>query len=123
MLLIPCPICGLRGHEEFLFHGVEEAAPRPDADTNAGSGANTERGGARDSESAWYEHVYLRGNPRGAGHEHWQHIHGCREWLVVERDTLTHEILSAALARTARTTRTARTARTARTDKNNGGGA
>ena len=42
---------------------------------------------------------------------------GCREWLVVERDTLTHEILSAALARTARS------ARTARTDKNNGGSA
>jgi sarcosine oxidase subunit delta len=26
--------------------------------------------------------------------ESWQHLHGCRLWIIVERDTCTHEILS-----------------------------
>ena len=29
---------------------------------------------------------------RGKHLELWQHISGCRQWIKVERDTLTHEI-------------------------------
>jgi sarcosine oxidase subunit delta len=32
-------------------------------------------------------------------HEYWHHGGGCRSWLVVERDTATHEIFSAMSAR------------------------
>ncbi|ESZ25689.1 sarcosine oxidase subunit delta [Mesorhizobium sp. L2C066B000] len=41
---------------------------------------------------AWIDYVYLRDNPRGAYEEYWHHTSGCRRWLVVSRDTATHEI-------------------------------
>lgn len=51
--------------------------PRPAADAGA---------------DAWHDYVYLRDNPRGAYDEYWHHTSGCRRWLVVSRDTATHEI-------------------------------
>ncbi len=36
---------------------------------------------------SWYEHVFLFDNPKGAHREFWQHVQGCRQWLVLERDT------------------------------------
>jgi sarcosine oxidase subunit delta len=41
---------------------------------------------------AWVEAVYVRSNPKGPHRERWQHSDGCRLWLIVERDTLTHAI-------------------------------
>ena len=52
-------------------------------------------------EAAWLSHVYDRPNPRGRHKEHWQHLGGCRAFLVVERDTATHEIFSVIFARDA----------------------
>ena len=43
-------------------------------------------------EPAWFDHVYLRDNPRGAHREYWQHVGGCRQFVKVVRDTATHEI-------------------------------
>ena len=84
MLRIPCPVCGVRDHEEFTYLG--DAAPvRPAHDDGDGG--------------RWFAYVYLRDNPRGAIREYWHHLHGCREWVIVERDTLTHEISGAELAR------------------------
>ena len=40
----------------------------------------------------WAGYVYLRDNPAGAHRELWQHTGGCRAWLVVTRDTVTHAI-------------------------------
>jgi heterotetrameric sarcosine oxidase delta subunit len=79
---IPCPCCGERSSEEFSYLG--DAAPRrPAADAGI---------------EAWHDYVYLRDNPRGPHHEYWQHVGGCRAWLVVHRDTLSHEILEVMLA-------------------------
>ena len=50
--------------------------------------------GAADSLDAWTDYVYLRDNPRGPHREYWQHVHGCREWVIVARDTLSHEVSS-----------------------------
>lgn len=77
MLRIPCPFCGVRDHAEFSYGG--------DATVSWPAIDETDR-------QAWYEAVFLRENPRGPHKEYWQHIHGCRLWLVVERDTMTHEI-------------------------------
>ncbi|MEZ5862775.1 MAG: sarcosine oxidase subunit delta [Geminicoccaceae bacterium] len=44
-------------------------------------------------EAAWVDFVHFRDNPRGAHTELWQHVLGCRTWLVVTRDTATHAIL------------------------------
>jgi sarcosine oxidase subunit delta len=83
MLLIVCPYCGPRAQTEFSYGG--DASRRRPADD-----AGTE---------AWFDYVYLRNNPRGPHREHWQHVAGCRAWLAVERDTLTHAILAVAPAR------------------------
>ncbi|MCD7111354.1 sarcosine oxidase subunit delta [Rhizobium sp. DKSPLA3] len=73
--LVPCPHCGARPKEEFTIRGAALARPRADADP-----------------AAWMDYVYLRDNPRGRYEEHWHHTAGCRRWLVVTRDTATHEI-------------------------------
>ena len=76
---IPCPYCGARDAREFVTLG-EAMAPRPD-----GLGALGE---------AMYERVYLRANPAGPQRSHWYHVAGCHAWLVIERDTRDHRILS-----------------------------
>jgi sarcosine oxidase subunit delta len=48
---------------------------------------------------AWFDYVYLRENPKGRMIEYWHHSGGCRSWLVAERNTETHEILSTVAAR------------------------
>ncbi len=84
MLRIPCPYCGERDHTEFNYGGDATVTMPPI--------------GSEDSE-AWFDFVYLRDNPRGAHREYWQHTNGCRQWLVVERDTQSHVISSARPAR------------------------
>ncbi len=88
MLRIPCPICGLRDHTEFLY----QSGVSPDKQRPAESDADMDR---------WCEYVFLPTNPRGAHREYWLHVMGCRQWLIVERNTLTHEITGAVLARDA----------------------
>jgi heterotetrameric sarcosine oxidase delta subunit len=73
--LIRCPHCGARPKEEFTIRGAALQRPAPDA-----------------GERAWFAYVYERDNPRGRFAEHWHHTGGCRRWLVVDRDTLTHEV-------------------------------
>ena len=41
---------------------------------------------------AFHDYVYLRDNPAGLHQELWYHGGGCRSWLVVTRDTRTHDI-------------------------------
>ena len=78
---IPCPCCGERDSREFSYLG--DAQPvRPKI-------------GAADAERALFDYVYLRDNPAGGLNEYWYHASGCRSWLIVVRDTRTHEILSA----------------------------
>jgi methylglutamate dehydrogenase subunit B len=80
---IPCPYCGERDGHEFVYRG-DASLHRP-----AGHAVETE----------FFDYVYLRDNPAGVIVEHWYHAQGCRNWLVVMRDTRTHEISSATLAR------------------------
>lgn len=77
MLRIDCPFCGKRDFDEFTYEG--DASISYPAIDNA-------------DEEAWYRAVFLRKNPRGPHLEYWYHGLGCRMWLKVERDTLTHEI-------------------------------
>ena len=86
-MLIPCPFCGPREHSEFVYGG-DATVQRPRQAEPAGG-------------AEWQAYVYERDNPRGAHKEHWQHVMGCRQWLVVTRDTLRHEITECTLARQA----------------------
>ena len=58
-----CPFCGARELEEFRFHK-----------TLAEPGANA------------FEEVYARTNRLAVSLEHWQHVDGCRAWLLVRRN-------------------------------------
>ena len=81
---IPCPFCGPRGNEEFTYLG-DASMRRPDP---AAPGA----------VKAFHDYVYLRDNPSGQHRELWYHGGGCRKWLVVTRDTRTHNINDATFA-------------------------
>lgn len=78
---IPCPVCGSRDRREFYYKGAALVRPAPDA-------------GAQ----AWDDYLHLRENPAGRTRDMWHHEAGCGAWLVVTRDTTTHEVISATLA-------------------------
>ncbi len=80
---IPCPYCGLRDSSEFSYLG-DATVRRPVP--------------AATDEHAMHDYVYLRTNPAGPHSEFWYHASGCHAWLVVSRDTLTHEIGAARFA-------------------------
>ncbi|MBI3937438.1 MAG: sarcosine oxidase subunit delta [Betaproteobacteria bacterium] len=84
MMLLPCPWCGPRNCTEFTYGGDAGARrpQNPDALT----------------DEEWASYVYLRDNPRGPHDELWQHSAGCRRWIRVRRDTLTHDVIEAAPA-------------------------
>ncbi|THH38165.1 sarcosine oxidase subunit delta [Aliishimia ponticola] len=85
-MLIPHPLLGLRDAQEFTYLGDASLIARPD-------------GMAEGAEAAFAEYVYQRDNPAGLHRELWFHEQGDRSWLVVTRDTTTHEIIGAELAR------------------------
>ena len=83
MIRINCPYCGLRGHEEFNYIGdATKQRPASPADATA---------------AEWHDFVYIRDNLRGPHQEIWQHIQGCRAFVRVLRNTLTHEVLATGL--------------------------
>ena len=54
---------------------------------------------AGDAVQRFHDYRYLRDNPAGEHRELWFHEQGDRSWLVVTRNTLTHEITKVELAR------------------------
>ncbi|MDE2251320.1 MAG: sarcosine oxidase subunit delta [Gammaproteobacteria bacterium] len=86
MLRINCPHCGERDYTEFRY-GADASKRRP----AHGSG----------DLSLWHDYVYLFDNPKGPHREYWQHVLGCRQWLMLERDTATNLTGAAVLARDA----------------------
>jgi sarcosine oxidase subunit delta len=87
-MLIPHPLLGLRDAREFVILGDAALIDRP-----AGL-----RDGALAPPEDFADYVYLRDNPAGVHRELWFHEQGDRSWLVVTRDTVTHEVLGAELA-------------------------
>ena len=83
-MLIPHPLLGLRDAQEFTYLGDAALIDRPDGLTEP---------------EKFHDYAYLRDNPAGVHRELWFHEQGDRSWLVVTRNTVTHEILSAELAR------------------------
>lgn len=69
MTQLVCPFCGPRELQEFEFR---KTAP---------SAAGTP-----------FERVYLRVDHPDLSIEHWQHVRGCRAWLLIERNPSTDVI-------------------------------
>lgn len=76
MMIISCPWCGPRNQIEFAYGGDASANPFIE-DMSL------------DDEIS---NIYYRDNPCGVHVERWLHKFGCGEWLVIERNTLSHEI-------------------------------
>ena len=78
-MIINHPYLGPRDASEFVYKGDAELLNRP----------NWNQTTAPDD---FHDYLYLRGNPAGKHKELWYHEQGDRSWLVVTRNTLTHEI-------------------------------
>jgi heterotetrameric sarcosine oxidase delta subunit len=76
--MINCPHCGRRTTDEFYIKGDATKA-RPTAIGD-------------DTLDQWHDYVNIRENVRGRIAEYWHHTGGCRQWLVVERDSVTHDV-------------------------------
>ena len=85
-MIINHPLLGPRDSQEFVYLGDAALIHRPD-------------GMAQGALDRFIDYTYLRDNPAGAHRELWYHEQGDRSWLVVTRDTVSHEITSVELAR------------------------
>ena len=67
---LDCPFCGVREVEEFHCRGTA-----PDFGTDSVDG------------------VYLRIDRSETSTEYWQHVEGCRSWLLIRRNPSTNAVL------------------------------
>ena len=84
-MIIEHPLLGLRDSQEFVYLGDASLLDRPDWQ-------------AGNAEDVFFDYQYIRDNPAGTHRELWYHEMGDRSWLIVTRDTVSHEILKVELA-------------------------
>ncbi len=80
---ITCPNCGERDRREFYYQGDAIALDRPAGDAGP---------------EVWDDYLHNRNNPAGETRDLWFHEGGCRAWIVVERNTVTHAVHGTTLA-------------------------
>ncbi len=85
-MIINHPLLGPRDSSEFVVKGAASLIDRPDWQ-------------AENAAHAFHDYMYLRDNPAGEHAELWYHEQGDRSWLVVTRNTLTHEVTKVEMAR------------------------
>jgi len=85
-MIINHQLLGPRDSAEFVYMGDASLIERPDPE-------------AENAADQFHDYAYLRDNPAGELRELWFHEGGDRSWLVVTRDTRTHEISKVELAR------------------------
>ncbi|MEP5151383.1 sarcosine oxidase subunit delta [Planktotalea sp.] len=85
-MIINHPLLGPRDSAEFVYLGDASLIERPDPTLET-------------AQADFHDYAYLRDNPAGLLRELWFHEGGDRSWLVVTRDTRTHEISKVEMAR------------------------
>ncbi|WP_223421961.1 sarcosine oxidase subunit delta [Tateyamaria pelophila] len=85
-MIINHPLLGPRDSAEFVYLGDANLMERPNWQSDT-------------APQDFYDYAYLRANPAGTHRELWFHEGGDRSWLVVTRNTVTHEISKVELAR------------------------
>jgi len=75
---IPCPHCGPRNRSEFRHVG--EMTTRPDPRTT--------------TPEQWRDYLYVRDNLADWTIETWYHGAGCRQFMTLERHTVTNDFRS-----------------------------
>jgi len=83
MFLIHCPYCNEEREQSEFSPAGEAFIARPEVPDNI-------------SDEAWADYVFYRTNHKGDHWEQWVHSNGCRKYFMVERSTITHEILRVA---------------------------
>lgn len=76
MMQVNCPHCGERAQNEFSYVRSMDSIvslEMPAAEAMA--------------------MLYTRSNPKGVSDELWRHSYGCRQFLILRRHTVSHEIL------------------------------
>jgi sarcosine oxidase, subunit delta len=76
MQQFPCPWCGGRAETEFRYAG-DAGVERPERAVD---------------DKTWAQYLHFRRNAKGPAAELWIHTAGCGRWLVLSRDTVTHEV-------------------------------
>jgi sarcosine oxidase subunit delta len=84
-MIIDHPLLGPRDISEFIYLGDASLLNRPNWDDEK-------------AEDNFYKYLYLRKNVAGNHKELWFHQQGDRSWLVISRNTVTHEIMKVELA-------------------------
>ena len=84
-MIIDHPLLGPRDISEFIYLGDASLLNRPTWDD-------------KKADDNFYKYLYLRKNIAGNHKELWFHQQGDRSWLVVSRNTVTHEIIKVELA-------------------------
>tara|TARA_B100001094_G_scaffold321243_1_gene368642 strand:- start:625 stop:912 length:288 start_codon:yes stop_codon:yes gene_type:complete len=84
-MIIPHPHLGPRDSCEFVYKGDAALLFRPEREDPV-------------DYDTFHNYLYLRNNPAGEHKELWYHEYGDRSWLVITRNTETHEILKVELA-------------------------
>ena len=87
-MIINHPLLGPRDVSEFVHFGDASLMARPNPKSESAA-------------DEFYRYAYERENPAGLYRELWFHEQGDRSWLIVTRNTLTHEISKVELARDA----------------------
>lgn len=85
-MIINHPLLGPRDSQEFTYLGDASLIERPDWQ-------------AENAADRFHDYLYLRDNIAGEHRELWFHEQGDRSWLLVTRNTVTHEISKVELAR------------------------
>ena len=85
-MIINHPLLGPRDASEFVYLGDAKLLDRPDWEVE-------------NAAAQFHDYLYLRDNPAGEHKELWYHEQGDHSWLIVTRDTLTHEIINVVIAR------------------------
>lgn len=85
-MIINHPLLGPRDASEFVCLGDASLLNRPDWQSE-------------NAAQEFHDYLYVRDNVAGVHDELWFHEQGDRSWLVVTRNTLTHEISDVRLAR------------------------
>ena len=83
-MIIPHPYLGPRDSCEFVYKGDAALLFRPEREDPV-------------DHDRFHNYLYLRTNPAGEHKELWYHEYGDRSWLVITRNTETHEILKVEL--------------------------
>ncbi len=85
-MIINHPYLGPRDAAEFVYLGDASLLERPDWQSE-------------DAASEFHDYLHLRDNVAGEMRELWFHEQGDRSWLVVTRNTITHEVIKVEMAR------------------------